>query len=119
MADWFKRSKAVTTHEWVIPATEPWGACWNQVQQALDAARENWITMHPAEARIAAQDDRCITVPDDAVRVKVSDNEIIVFWEQQLKEGTHSILVGRSGSFKPTSTSARTFTASIGGDDRA
>lgn len=80
MAEWFTRNKRVVTYEWVIPAAEPWGACWNQVQQALDAARQSWIDRHPTQVRIAAQDDRCVTVPDDAVRVRVSDEEIVVFY---------------------------------------
>lgn len=113
MADWFKRERVMRTHEWVIPAADPWGACWNQVQQAMDAAREHWIAMHPNEVRIAAQDDRCVSVPDSAVRVRVADDEIIVFWEEQLKDGTHSIVVGKTGSFKPVGTTARTFAAGM------
>jgi len=114
MTDWFKRNKVVMTHEWVVPASEPWGANWTEVQQAMDAAREHWISMHPEETRIAAQGNRRVTVPDTAVRVKVGDDEVIVFWEERLKEGTHSLVVGKSGSFKPAGTAARTFNAVIG-----
>lgn len=113
MTDWYKRNRVVMTHEWVIPADEPWGANWNQVQQAMDAAREHWIAMHPMETRIAAQDDRCITVPDNEVRVRVRDDEIIVCWEEQLKEGTHSIVVGKSGSFLRGGTASRVLLAPV------
>jgi hypothetical protein len=119
MTDWFKRNKVVMTHEWVIPTNPPWGANWTEVQQAMDAAREHWISMHPEETRIAAQDDRCIIVPDTAVRVKVGDDEVIVFYEDRLKEGTHSLVVGKSGSFNPAGTAARTFNAAIGDVGRA
>lgn len=102
MTSVYKRTKVTETHEWVVPADGPWGACWNEVQLALDQAREHWITAHPNEVRIAAQDDRCVSVPDSAVRVKVADDEIIVFWEGEVKDGPR--ITGRTftASANPT-----------------
>lgn len=84
MSDIFTRSSTTTVREWVVPTREPWGACWNQVQLAIDQACEAWLIANKDQVMITAQDDRCLSVPDNAVRVKVGDDEIVVFFEQKV-----------------------------------
>lgn len=93
MTSVYKRTNVVMTHEWIVPTNAPWGACWNEVELALKQAREKWLERNETTARIAAQDDRCVSVPDSAVRVKVGDDEIVVFFDEQLDPGVHNVLV--------------------------
>jgi hypothetical protein len=67
---WTRREKTVTTIEYAVPADEPRGACWNQVQQALNAAvREHSPWKNPVPA-------------DDAIRVHARDDEIVISFEK-------------------------------------
>ena len=93
MTSVYKRTNVVMTHEWVVPTHAPWGACWNEVELALRQAREKWIERNAELVRINAQDDRCVSVPDNAIRVKVGDDEVVVFFEEKLDPGVHSVLV--------------------------
>lgn len=77
MADWYTRTKHRTIHEWVVPAAEPWGACWNQVQQAIDQAGESWKAKNPDTAAY-------VGVPDSEVRVRCEDDKIVVFYEEEV-----------------------------------
>ena len=58
-----------------MPAPEPYGACWNQVEQAIGQA-ENELR----EAGRVAQ-GRC--APDDMIRVRCRDEEIVVYYETE------------------------------------
>jgi hypothetical protein len=121
MADWFTRTKTTRTREWVVPAQEPYGACWNQVQQALDAALHAWLEKHPGTAFAA--------VPDNAVRVKVTDDEVIICFDEETtgveRQAPRSVGLGRG----PGNLSQREFcfppgqsspaTADAGEGDRA
>ena len=54
------------TVEYRVPAAEPWGACWNQVNQALSKARDEYcaaLNKWPA---------------DDAIRVHVTDEAVVI-----------------------------------------
>jgi hypothetical protein len=71
MADWTRAERTRVTVEYEVPAKEPWGACWNQVQQALDVAREEYF--HNYEHGPA----------DDAISVHVTDDAIKVIFEKK------------------------------------
>lgn len=71
MTDWTRAERTRVTVEYEVPAKEPWGACWNQVQQALDVAREEYF--HDYKRGPA----------DDAIRVHVTDNAILIVFEKK------------------------------------
>jgi hypothetical protein len=95
MTDVYHRSAVTLRHEWVVPVDPGFGACWNEVQRAINQAKTKWLELNQETARINAQDDRCISVPDNEIRVKVGDDEIVVFFEQKLAPGIHQVLVGK------------------------
>lgn len=61
--------KTTKTVEYTVPANPPWGAAWNQVQQALSLAVAEWEAAHEHE------------IYDDSVRVHVRDDEIVISFE--------------------------------------
>jgi hypothetical protein len=75
MADWNKTERTVTTTVYTVAADEPWGANWNQVQQALNAAVRDynqyrgWVL------------DR--EPPDNAISVHAVDDVIVISWEKK------------------------------------
>lgn len=69
MATWSRAEKTTRTVEYTVPANEPWGATWNQVQQALSAAVTEWETRHEHKMH------------DDSVRVHTRDDEIVITFE--------------------------------------
>lgn len=71
MADWGRGGRVTHTVEYTIPAREPWGACWNQVQQAVDAAIAEYCRVHGLNGEPA----------DDAVRVHVTDDSVVISFE--------------------------------------
>lgn len=72
MADFSRSEKVTRTVEYTVPASEPWGANWNQVQQALNAAVREWELTHRSGNP---------EPPDNAVRVHVRDDEIVISFE--------------------------------------
>ena len=69
MADWSRRERTIRVVEYVVPAAEPWGACWNQVQQALNAAISH---LRPVGTGPDWEPS------DDAIRIHVGDGEIVL-----------------------------------------
>lgn len=67
MATWSRRERVTRTVEWVVPADRPWGACWNQVVQAINQAEGELREFEEA--------------PDTLIRVLAGDDEIIVYYE--------------------------------------
>lgn len=65
MADWSRSERVVKTVEYTVPASEPWGACWSQVQQALDAAFRDYAELYERNPS------------DDAITAHVTDDAII------------------------------------------
>jgi hypothetical protein len=75
MATWSRCEEVTRTVKWVVPASEPWGACWSEVVQAVNQAI--------AELRAAGRLGEFEEPPDDLIRVKVGDEEAIVFYESK------------------------------------
>lgn len=76
----YSRRERVTRHvEWTVPADLAWGACWNQVSNALDAALDDYRRLHqlPADA----------TPADDAIRFFLGDEEIVIRFEVKGRPG--------------------------------
>lgn len=73
MATWSREESVTRTVRWRIPAAPPYGACWNEVAQAIDLA--TW------ELREAGRLGDLEVPPDDLIRVLVGDDEVIVFYE--------------------------------------
>lgn len=71
MATWSRTERTRETVEYSVP-TGPWGACWNQVQQAIDAAK----------GEVSRGMDRSGTVSDDAIRVHARDDEIVISFDR-------------------------------------
>jgi hypothetical protein len=70
MADWYRSKQTVITIQYHIPVDEAWGANWNQVQVALNAAVREWHEIHPEYPGKEP--------PDSAIRFRVNDDEIII-----------------------------------------
>lgn len=75
MATWSRRERVTRTVEWVVPAAPPWGACWNQVVQAINQAM--------AELRTAGRLGEFEEPSDTLIRVLTGDDEVIVFYETE------------------------------------
>ena len=70
MADWTRAEVTRTEVQYEVPAREPWGGCHNQVLQAMEAARHEYFDCYeqwPA---------------DDAIRVHVTDDSILIVFEK-------------------------------------
>jgi hypothetical protein len=76
VATWERRERTVHVTEYVVPADEPWGACWNQLQQAINAAIAD---LRPFRLPI----DEHWEPADDAIRVHVGDGEIVLRIEEE------------------------------------
>jgi hypothetical protein len=75
MATWSRRERVTRTVEWTVPASEPWGACWSEVAQAINQATR--------ELREAGRLGESEDPSDSLIRVKVGDEEVIVFYESK------------------------------------
>jgi len=71
MATWGRSEKVTRTVRYHIPANGPWGAPWNQVAGALNAAVREYTVSHRAEGE----------PPDDAIRLHAHDDEIVIEFE--------------------------------------
>jgi hypothetical protein len=67
MTSWIREEKTITTIEYRVPAPQPWGACWNEVELALGAATREFKDMSGWNH-----------VPDDSVRVTTEDDTIVI-----------------------------------------
>ena len=72
MPAWMRREHVVTTVEYEVPAPEPWGATWDDVQTAITAAigeynrrYHNNPSYHEAPS-------------SDSIRVHVADDKIVI-----------------------------------------
>ena len=70
MADWTRAEVTRTEVHYEVPTREPWGACWNQVLQALEAARLEYFRTYSKPPA------------DDAIRVHVTDDSILIVFEE-------------------------------------
>ncbi|GGY29825.1 hypothetical protein GCM10010363_07880 [Streptomyces omiyaensis] len=70
MTTWTTRTTVSTRHEWEVPAREPWGADFGQVESATTAALRHYRRHYGL-----GDND---TVPDDALRFKVTDEAIVI-----------------------------------------
>lgn len=76
MATWDRRERTVRFVEYVVPAAEPWGACWTEIQQGINQAiRELRPDDVPANVHWEPA--------DDAIRVHAGDDEVIFRIEQE------------------------------------
>lgn len=73
MATWSRRERVTRTAEWTVPASEPWGACWSEVTQAINQATR--------ELREAGRLGESEEPPDSLIRILAGDDEIIVYYE--------------------------------------
>lgn len=70
MATWSRAERTAVTVEYSVPAPQPWGACWDQIEQALSAA--------VGEAAMVL--DRRPSA--DTIRVHARDDEIVISFEK-------------------------------------
>lgn len=74
MATYGRREVTTTRVEFPVPAEPPYGACWAEVMKAIRAAhQELWTAGLVPENQDA---------PDDLIKVTVSDDEVIVYYER-------------------------------------
>ncbi len=71
MADWSRQEKTVTTVEYVLPAPAPWGACWNDMSNVIDAVLSEYRRLYGHRPS------------DNAVRVHATDEEVVVSFEKK------------------------------------
>ena len=77
----YSRREVVTRHvEFVVPAEEPYGACWNEVTLALHCAIR--------ELKAAGRVGECAEPADDLIRFRVGDDRIIICYEVEQIEGS-------------------------------
>lgn len=72
MSSWTRIEKQSIKVEYHIPTNEPWGAAWNEVQQALMAAVTNWKLVN----------ESALGPFDDAIRVHAGDDEIVISFDK-------------------------------------
>lgn len=70
MATYTWRTITSTRREWVVPAAQPWGACLGDIEAAVAAASMAYREAHGL--------DEGVTLPDDALRFHVGDDEIVI-----------------------------------------
>jgi hypothetical protein len=70
MTDNYRREITTRRVEWVVPSSEPWGACWTEVMKAISACRQELIDADVIEADAA--------VPDDMIRILPGDDAVVV-----------------------------------------
>lgn len=73
MASYSRRVIRTTRVEFPVPAAEPWGACWVEVMKAIHAATRELV-----DNGLLAEGKE---PSDDTIRIRVGDDEVIVFYE--------------------------------------
>jgi hypothetical protein len=72
LATYESRTVLSERHEFIVPATDPWGACWAEVMKAIRAAHsELWELGLVPEGKDAS---------DDAIRIIPEDDGVVVFY---------------------------------------
>lgn len=73
MATYERREVTRTRVEFVVPAAEPWGACWVEVMKAIRAATNELVmTDQLADGAEPA---------DDAIQIRPGDDAVVVSYE--------------------------------------
>jgi hypothetical protein len=78
MAEYIKRVVTTTIVEFAVPLTLGFGACWAEVMKAIRAAHQDLWDLNKVE--------RGKDAADDVIRLTVSDDEIIIFYERSKVE---------------------------------
>lgn len=76
MTTWSREEVTTVRTQWVVPA-DLFGACWNQVQQAIDMAIR--------ELREQGGHDEAWVPSDDAIRILPRDEDVIVFYDREVR----------------------------------
>jgi hypothetical protein len=69
----FRRERHVTYVEQVVPVDPAWGACWVEVYKAVNAL----ISEMRATGRLGEKQQPS----DDAIRFRITDEEIVAYYE--------------------------------------
>lgn len=73
MATYSRREVHTTRVEFLVPAAEPYGACWVEVYKAVSAA----IAEMRASGRLGPGQEPS----DDAIQIRPGDDEVIVSYD--------------------------------------
>jgi hypothetical protein len=73
MSDWGRTERVTTEVIYTVQARPPWGACWNQVQQALSAAIREYGIISPKGGEPS----------DDAIRIHPLDDRIEIIFQKE------------------------------------
>ena len=75
MATYSTRTVTTIRREWIVPAADPWGACIGDINAATAVACRTYREERglPADAPLA----------DDALRFRVTDDEIVISFETE------------------------------------
>lgn len=71
MSDWKRNEKTSTVVQYIVPADDKWGACWNEVQQALSKATDDWQEYYNGDMP-----------SDDSIRVFPRDDAIVIEFDK-------------------------------------
>lgn len=74
MSTVYRRERKTVHIEYVVPAREPWGACWVEVYKAVAAA----ISELRADGLLGETQEPS----DDRIRMRVEDEAIVVYYEK-------------------------------------
>ena len=75
MADFTTETVTRTIHRWIIPAAEPWGAPAAEIGKAWAVAERAYREHH------GIPDEQ--PLHDDALRFRVTDDEIVISFETE------------------------------------
>lgn len=71
MSDWKRNEKTTTVVQYIVPADDKWGACWNEMQQALTKATDDWQEYYNGDMP-----------SDDSIRVFPRDDAIVIEFDK-------------------------------------
>lgn len=78
MATYSRRVRRTTRIEFVVPAPQPYGACWAEVSKAVGAIyAELREAGRLAPAQVPADDVIRVQAADDAIIVSYGDDELV------------------------------------------
>lgn len=78
-----RREVTTVRTEFVVPASYPYGADWNQVQQAINAASRELIE----QGRV----DEGLEPADDLIRILPTGDTVIVYYETETLVGRRDV----------------------------
>jgi len=70
MATYTTREVVTRRREWIVPAAQPWGAAWEELDKALAGAAVFYRQQHGL--------DEGASVPGDFARVLPMDDDIVI-----------------------------------------